>query len=286
MRNKIKLMVVMTGWMITTASFGSTMVTFEDAIKRGLISYQVSTDYAANRSMELEINNNSNNPVNVQLEAGRIFYATQDIQPYVVTRPSIIALAPHAQDEVMIYARCGNSSAKSPSLETRFGKTNMGPPLLVQALNDLNNLRINNNALAQQVVWHYTNGHSLNSIIVYSDNEKELLKRICDNENAEFPWYQKHYAPSQTGNDLDFSNIPTLIQGDMKLVLTKPTNVQVKLYNSEGKSVKTISAFLNQPAGQCTIPLNINLSDIATGDYKIVIENDAGVKIDERSIAV
>jgi hypothetical protein len=162
----------------------------------------------------------------------------------------------------------------------------MGPQLLVQALNDLNNLRINNNSLAQQVVWHYTNGHSLNSIIVYSDNEKELLKRICDNENAEFPWYQKHYAPSQTGNDLDFSNIPTLIQGDMKLVLTKPTNVQVKLYNSEGKSVKTISAFLNQPAGQCTIPLNINLSDIAKGDYKIVIENDAGAKIDERAIAV
>jgi hypothetical protein len=32
--------------------------------------------------------------------------------------------------------------------------------------------------------------------------------------------------------------------------------------------------------------LNINLSDIAKGDYKIVIENDAGVKIDERSVAV
>jgi len=286
MRNKIKLMVVMSVWMITTASFGSTMVTFEDAIKRGLISYQVSTDYAANRSMELELNNNSNNPINVQLEAGRMFYATQDIQPYVVTRPSIIALAPHAQDEVMIYARCGNSSAKSPLHDTRFGRTSMGPQLLVQALNELNNLRINNNSLAQQVVWHYTNGHSLNSIIVYSDNEKELLKRICDNENAEFPWYQKHYAASQTGNDLDFSNIPTLIQGDMQVVLTQPTNIQIKLYNSEGKSVKTISAFLNQPAGQCKIPLNINLSDIATGDYKIVIENDAGVKIDERSIAV
>ena len=70
------------------------------------------------------------------------------------------------------------------------------------------------------------------------------------------------------------------------MVLTQPTNVQVKLYNSEGKSIKTISAFLNQPAGQCSIPLNINLSDIAKGDYKIVIENDAGAKIDERAIAV
>jgi hypothetical protein len=286
MRNTIKLMLVMTAWIITTASFGSTMVTFEDAMKRGLISYNISTDFVANRSMDLSLNNNSNNPINVQLEAGRIFYATQDIQPYVVTRPSIIALAPHAQEEVMIYARCGNSSARSPLPETKFGRTSMGPPLLVQALTDLNNLRINDINLAQQVVWHYTNGHSLNSIIVDTDNEKELLKRLCDNENAEFPWYQKHYAPSPTGNDLDFSNVPTLIQGEMQVVLTQPSNVQVKLYNSEGKSIKTISAFLNQPAGQFMIPLNINLSDIAKGDYKIVIENDAGSKIDERSIAV
>ena len=286
MKNNIKLMLVISLWMITTASFGSTMVSFEDAIKRGLISYQVSTDYVANRSMELALNNNSNNPINVQLEAGRIFYATQDIQPYVVTRPSIIALAPHSHEEVMIYARCGNSSARSPVADSKFQKTYMGPPLLVQALNDLNDLRINNINLTQQVVWHYTNKHSLNSIIVNYDNEKELLKRICNNENAEFPWYQKHYAPSPTGNDLDFSNVPALIQGDMQIVLTQPTNLRIKLYDNEGKSVKTISAFLNQPAGQCTIPLNINLSDIATGDYKIVIENDAGTKIDERAIAV
>lgn len=190
MRNTIKLMVVMTGWMITTASFGSTMVTFEDAIKRGLISYQVNTDYVANRSMQLELNNNSNNPINVQLEAGRIFYASEEIQPYVVTRPSIIALEPHSNDAVMIYARCGNSTAKGPLPNTKFGRTSMGPPNLIYALNELNELRINDISLTQQVVWHYTNKHSLNSIIVDTENEKELLRRICNTENAEFPWYQ------------------------------------------------------------------------------------------------
>jgi hypothetical protein len=286
MKNNIKLIVAMIGCVISTASFGATLVTFEDAMQRGLISYKITTDYVANRSMDLELNNNSNNPINVQLEPGRIFYSSQDIQPYVVTRPSIIALEPHGQEDVMIYARCGNSSARSPGHDTKFSRTSMGAPLLVQALTELSNRRINDNYLAQQVVWHYTNGHSLNTIIADNDKEKEFLKWICKNENVEFPWYQKHYAPSQTGNDMEFSNVPTLIQGEMQVVLTQPSNLQVKLYDQEGKSIKTIYAILNQAAGQCTIPLNINLSDIAKGDYKIVIENDAGVKIDERSVAV
>jgi hypothetical protein len=286
MKNNIKLIVAMIGCVISTASFGATLVTFEDAIQRGLISYKITTDNVANRSMDLELNNNSNNPINVQLEAGRIFYSTQDIQPYVVTRPSIIALEPRGQEDVMVYARCGNSSARSPGHDTKFGRTSMGAPLLVQALTELSNRRINDIYLAQQVVWHYTNGHSLSTIIADNDKEKEFLKWMCKNENTDFPWYQKHYAPSQTGNDMEFSNIPTLIQGEMQVVLTQPSNIQVKLYDQEGKSIKTIYAILNQSAGQCTIPLKINLSDIAKGDYKIVIENDAGVKIDERSVAV
>ena len=286
MKNNLKLIVAMIGCVISTASFGTTLVTFEDAMQRGLISYKITTETMANRSMDLELNNNSNNPINVQLEAGRIFYATQDIQPYVVTRPSIIALDAHGQEDVMVYARCGNSSARGPAHDTKFGRTSMGAPLLVQALTELNNRRINDNYLAQQLVWHYTNGHSLNTIITDNDKEKEFVKWVCKNENVDFPWYQKHYAPSQTGNDMEFSNVPTLIQGEMQVVLTQPSNIQVKLYNQEGKSIKTIYAILNQAAGQCTIPLNINLSDIAKGDYKIVIENDAGVKIDERSVAV
>jgi len=282
----MKLLVVMLGCIISTASLGATLVTFEDALQRGLISYKITSDFVANRTMDLELNNNSNNPINVQLEAGRIFYSTQDIQPYVVTRPSIIALEPRGQDDVMIYARCGNSSAHSPAHDTKFTRTSMGAPLLVQALTELNNRRINDINLAQQVVWHYTNGHSLNAIIPHNDSEKEYLKWMCKNENVDFPWYQKHYAPSQTGNDMEFSNIPTLIQGEMQVVLTQPSNIQVKLYDNEGKSIKTIYAILNQAAGQCTIPLNINLSDIAKGDYKIVIENEAGTKIEERSVAV
>ena len=286
MKNNMKLLVVMLGCIISTASLGATLVTFEDALQRGLVSYKITSDFVANRTMDLELNNHSNNPINVQLEAGRIFYSTQDIQPYVVTRPSIIALEPRGQDDVMIYARCGNSSAHSPAHDTKFTRTSMGAPLLVQALTELNNRRINDINLAQQVVWHYTNGHSLNAIIPHNDSEKEYLKWMCKNENVDFPWYQKHYAPSQTGNDMEFSNIPTLIQGEMQVVLTQPSNIQVKLYDNEGKSIKTIYAILNQAAGQCTIPLNINLSDIAKGDYKIVIENDAGIKIDERSVAV
>ena len=188
MKNNLKLLVVMLGCIISTASFGATLVTFEDALHRGLISYKVTSDYVANRSMDLELNNNSNNPINVQLEAGRIFYSTQDIQPYVVTRPSIIALEPHGQEDVMVYARCGNSSARGPAHDTKFTRTSMGAPLLVNALTELNNRRINDIYLAQQVVWHYTNGHSLNSIIADNDKEKEFLKWICENENVDFPW--------------------------------------------------------------------------------------------------
>ena len=62
MKNNLKLIVAMIGCVISTASFGTTLVTFEDAMQRGLISYKITTETMANRSMDLELNNNSNNP--------------------------------------------------------------------------------------------------------------------------------------------------------------------------------------------------------------------------------
>lgn len=286
MKNNIKKVTLFCLLAISVDSFAASTIKFEEALKKGIITYKVNSRTEFDRTMHLNLVNNSNTPINVQLEAGRIFYSAQDIQPFVVTRPSIIALEPKSEDEVLVYARCGNSTARGPSSDTKFGVTKMGPERLVNALTELNNKQINNIYFSQQVVWHFTNDHSLNSIITHNDKEVEFLKWMCNEEKTEYPWYQKHYAQSASGDDMEFSNMPTLIQGEMNIVLSNQSNIKVKLCDNDGNTLKTLSAYMNQPAGQLSVPLNINLLDLERGEYKIIVENDSGAKIEERSITV
>lgn len=252
--------------------------TFGEAVKRNEVKYEV-VAIPGPRRMLLKIKNLLSRQTRVNLEAGRLFYNSPTVQPFVVSRPVAIELDPGEEREVALQAFCGNSSAKSPKEGQMFNKTEMGPENLSAVLQMMDKNRIVGNSLYQQVIWFYTNKHQLASVCSYDVDLKNIQKVqqfICNKEGLTMPTYRIKYSPAQTGDELEFSGRPDEIEGNLKLKLEARSDLHVQVLDAQGKQVELIEVHLDQPAGLVELPINLRVVGYALGDYIVAVSDERG----------
>jgi hypothetical protein len=251
---------------------------FGDALKRNEIKFEV-VSVPGPRRMLLKIKNLLNRDTRVSLEPGRFFHNTPSVQPFVISRPVAIELDAGEEREVPIRAFCGNSSARCPTMNQRFNKTEMGPANLTEILQMMDKNRIVGDNLYQQVIWFYSNKHQLAAINSYDADEasiNKVLQFICEKERLKMPAYTIKYKPAATGDELQFSGRPDEVEGKLKFNLGNRSDLHIQVLDSLGKQIALLEVHLDQPAGLVELPVTLRVVDYPLGDYIVAVSDESG----------
>ena len=253
-------------------------IQFGDALKKRFVEFKVKAEYSGNRRMKLHVKNRRREDLAINLESGRIFMPeTGNVQPFVVTRPVAIRLDPEEEKDIWVEAVCGNSSAGSPKEGLHFVETKMGSDFLIKTLNTMNDEKVISNSFYQNVVWHFTNKHQIGSI--YSDRDDSLTEQkvtnlICQLEGIKSSWYKIKYEAAASGDEMEFSGRPINASGVLQFYNPERENLAVQITDTQGNVMNTVELYVNQPAGNTSIPIGINIGQFQTGKYVVRVVNE------------
>ena len=253
-------------------------IQFGDALKKRFVEFKVKAEYSGNRRMKLHVKNRRREDLAINLESGRIFMPeTGNIQPFVVTRPVAIRLDPEEEKDIWVEAVCGNSSASSHKEGLNFVETKMGSDFLIKTLNTMNDEKVISNSFYQNVVWHFTNKHQIGSI--YSDRDDRLTEQkvtnlICQLEGIKSSWYKIKYEAAASGDEMEFSGRPINASGVLQFYNPERENLAVQITDTQGNVMNTVELYVNQPAGNTSIPIGINIGQFQTGKYVVRVVNE------------
>lgn len=253
-------------------------IQFGDALKKRFVEFKVEAKYSGNRRMKLHIKNRKKENLAVNLESGRMFMPeTGNVQPFVVTRPVAIRLDPNEEKDIWVEAVCGNSGAGSPKEGLNFVETKMGSDFLIQTLHTMNKEKVISKSFYQNVVWHFTNKHQIGSI--FSDHDDSLTQQkvtnlICQLEGIKSSWYKIKYEVAASGDDMEFSGRPINASGLLQFYNPERENLAIQITDTQGNVINTVELYVNQPVGNTSIPIGINVGQFQTGKYVVRVVNE------------
>lgn len=265
----------------SSTMFGVRTISFADAVQKKLIKY---TGIKSNtRPFTLDVTNLTKDSLCVQVEAGRIFIPSDDVQPQVVTRHRDIYFASGEQRQVGLNTACGNANAPAPSLGYRsFAKTTMAPAELVNILSELERQRLDGKAPLQQIVWMYTNKHGIERLIRNGMNEFEYaqLVRIISGAKGSFedPGYRVEYRQPDSEESAIFTGEPIKLVGSINLQLTTTEDVIIQLKDERDQTVKTVLYVAGLRSGRVDVKFDLDVNGIAAGTYEMIAVTHSGAE--------
>jgi hypothetical protein len=239
----------------------------------------------------LKVKNTTKDSLALHVETGRVFYTASDsYQPFVVLRSREIYLAPGEECTTMLNTACGNASASPTSNGfDNLGKTAMAKPELVAALEEVEAKRLGNCSGIQQLVWAFTNDHSVAAIVSYDNSTMKaspLQAIAAKHKNVPLPNYKVDYEEAEDGSGLAFSGRPKHVESNLQFVLNQQEDVRVVLRNEAGEIVKYVEHIHGQKAGQLNLPVSIDLAGFSRGNYSLSAESSDGKCLNQTSIQI
>jgi len=265
---------------------------FEKAKKEKRITFSGIVNHVRNHGyFQLKVKNTTKDSLALHVETGRVFYtATNEYQPFVVLRSREIYLAPGEEKTTLLNTACGNASAKS-TMEgfSNLGNTEMASPELVAALEEVEAKRLGNCNGIQQLVWSFTNNHSIASIVVYTNGKMKpspLQAIAAKHKNVAIPNYQVDYEEADGNDGLAFSGKPNRVESSLQFILENQEDVRVVLRDEHGEIVKFVELIHGQKAGQLNLPVELDVSGFARGYYSLAAESSTGKCLNQMRIEI
>jgi len=265
-------------------------IQFGDALKKRFVEFKVKAEYSGQRRMKLHLKNRKKENLAVNLESGRMFMPVAgNVQPFVVTRAVAIRLEPQEEKDIWVEAVCGNSGAGSPKEGLNFVETKMGSDFLIKTLQTMNDEKVISKSFYQNVVWHFTNMHQIGSIYSESDDsltQQKVTNLICLLEGIKSSWYKIKYEAAASGDEMEFSGRPINASGVLQFYNPERENLAVQITDTKGNVMNTIELYINQPAGNTSIPIGINIGQFQTGKYVVRVVNEKNIVLKNWDIDV
>lgn len=265
-------------------------VNFGTAMQEKMISYEVNADNRLAAKMKVKIRNRRAKKTTIRMEPGRIFYpSVVNVQPFVVAREALIALDPDEEKDVWVFARCGNSRAKAPTDSLPFLQTAMGNREMVDALEMMNAMQIESMQFYQNVIWFFTNKldiAAVHAVDMAEAEQMQVVRELCRKNQLDLPKYKKKYKTAESGNDMEFSGIPEKLEANVELVLLKASDLQIKLVDEQGNTVRLLGVRNLLPAGVHTIPVDIDLLTLQAARYTLRITDANGIVVHSMLVEV
>jgi hypothetical protein len=292
MKNKILIIGLLFLGLDTIAQSQIQRCNFEKAKKEKKISFSGIVEHVRNHGyFQLRVKNTTKDSLSLHVETGRVFYtATNDYQPFVVLRSREIFLAPGEEKTTLLNTACGNATAMATSDGFHdLGKTEMANADLVAALEEVEAKHLGNCTGIQQLVWTFTNDHSVASIVTYTDGKmkpSELQAIAAKHKHVAVPRYQVDYQEASGNNAMAFSGKPNRVESSLQFILSDQEDVRVVLRDEQGEIVKFVELIHGQKAGQLNLPVDLDVSGFSRGNYSLAAESSTGKALSQMTIQI
>lgn len=248
-------------------------IRFSDAVENGLIEYE-SFAPSTGRSLELSVENTSENDLLVTVEAGSRFTCEGRYQPRIISRLKQFFIKRSERRRIGLNARCGNADVAAAPLGTPFVFDGFVHPECVDILNALAEGRLDEHHLVQKIVWMYTNGRPITDLHPSEGDEgayRHILSTVAEVQGSEFhdPGYRVKYEDLDDG--LRFSGIPRQLSGRIPVELNADGPVSVQIVNPAGE-VLTVGAIHLPPFQSLTeLGFSLDLTGFEQGTYEVQV---------------
>jgi hypothetical protein len=276
--------------MIASAAFASPAhVDIGEALKRNIIRCQA---VKVGTGIDLTVSNLLHDSVYLEIGSGWIFPTSDpSMQPQVVSRSHMICLSEGEERRARLLTLCGNASGKGvPHGYANFLKPVLGKPEMVAMLRELEPYKIDRKNIAQSIVWHYTNGHSMANFHPGNSSIDEYLTAMQVFQSHEpgvvDPGYRIRYRESANPNDAIFSGASEEIEGHVRIKVNETTNCMVALVDQQGRVLKPLKFVNDQQPGEFDLSFTSYVFDLPKGNYSVAVLDKNGDRLGELPIEI
>lgn len=245
-----------------TGLFAQQSYSIEDALRRNLVSITingasidksksgVSSHYGD--CLQAQITNKTNTAFIIDIESGRLFPSFDTlVQTMLLTKSVKVKVEPKKSRRIKLFAMCSQKGKNSPSINSKFRVGQMAHDGLV-ALARFLEKRNCQNSLGQNAVWAITDDYDFRISKDETDLGKELYAFVL-----------------RIKSTLNTVSQTTKIQFDSEF--KKQGLVSIKVFDSEGKIVKTLAQDIKSQLGYNKFEYWLNDVDFQEGKYKVIL---------------
>ena len=264
---------------LTTTTASATKRT---ELTAALKARQVKIDISkTNGMLAVTCNNRLRDSLVLDITPGTIFPAGEDYQPQVVTRGQCITLASNESQEVRLNVRCGNAPKMAVGNgHEGFGTPYHGDPEMEKQLTAIFELGLDNRSIVGNIIWHYTNGHSISTLSKgdCSDVEYKVINQILRrNGISEIdPGYRVTFVEPDPGSQYTFTDRVNFVEGSVPFASEGVKDCAMLLTDAQGNIVKMIRYFDQIASGLGESKFKIDATQLSKGSYAVVVKSREG----------
>lgn len=258
---------------VATYAGAPTRMNISQAIQQNIITVTaVATGSSyTQQGLRLTIKNNGSLNFIVIMNHGVIFKPeTEGYQPLILAGEENLLLAPLKEAQVNVQTFCADSRQSAPikGLAYTFSKTS--GDTLVKVLGYIKQNRLYN-SLGQSAVWHFTNGHELNTVYDAGNEyaSKKLQDFIVNLTGQKRPEYFTQPAISATPGQAVYNPKTLKIYASFDEKFDAPKTLTLGVFNQQGEMIQPV--FENRIHGAAGHRFRVEFSakDVPAGKYYI-----------------
>lgn len=248
--------------------------TLRSAAEQKLIQYQAdynpgSTHYTA--PVRLSVTNTSGRVIQIKIPAGYLFEPNDSqIQPQIVVKEELLALAPGQNKTLALHAFCTNAGKSGPQTGVRY---RLAPEVKapLRELAELISREKYHGFEGQSAVWCYTNNRRIAEIIgADSLKVKHLREQTAKITGKPMPtaeelagYMANYFAPVQ--------NPLVRISGKYQFEFSKTSNIAIAMFNRNNVVVRELYRNAETPPGKHEVTYEFDNSVYTEDYYKILL---------------
>lgn len=260
-----------------------------EALKRKIIRYQA---VKAGSGLDLIVTNLMHDSVYLEIGSGWIFpTADESYQPQVVSRTHMICLGEGEERRARLLTLCGNAPGRGvPSGYAEFLKPVLGKSDMVATLRQLEPYKLDRKFITQNIVWHYTNGHTMANFHPGNTSMEEYLTAMqvfqANEPEVVDPGYRIKYRESLDPNEAVFSGASEEIEGHVRFKINEATSCMVALLDQNGKLLKPLKYVNDQQPGDYALAFTSYVFDLPKGNYVVAVIDMHGAHLGELPVEI
>jgi hypothetical protein len=227
----------------------------------------------------VKIKNRSRNNIVLKLEPGLTFNSSANtVQPRVLVESRMVAMRAGEERQVYLKSYCGYSTRPSGMFisDLRFDKLTLQSENLRQVLLKLEENNWTKRVSVQNIIWMFTNNHSIASALHNSlppFEKRTFEKFLAAQLGKEIPLHRVKYKEPEQGSDYAFTGEAELLEGEFSYTIDEPKNIHVKLYTLDNTLIRVVQSLPSQLAGNYKLPYKVKLNGLKQGEYILVLES-------------
>jgi hypothetical protein len=250
-----------------------------EALKRKIIRYQA---VKSSSGLDITVTNLLHDSVYVEIGSGWIFpTADESMQPQVVSRSHMICLAEGEERRARLLTLCGNAPGRTvPQGYAEFLKPVLGKSDMVATLRELEPYKMDRKFIIQNIVWHYTNGHTMANFHPGNTGIDEYLTAMhvfqANEPDVVDPGYRIRYRESLHPEESVFTGASEEIEGHVSIKVNTATNCTVALLDQNGMLLKPLKYVNDQQPGEYSLSFKSYVLDLPKGNYSVAVFDKEG----------